>query len=120
MILQLHKTQTSADLCRIEMTGKLMMGNDSRQVEWNLGELMEAGVKRVVFDLSKLDGIDSTGVGIIVVCHAKLQKVGGSLRIAGPTGIVLDTLQMTHVDRLVPFYATAAEAEQNFVAASSA
>jgi anti-sigma B factor antagonist len=120
MILQLHTNQPSGDLCRIEMTGKLMMGNDSRQVEWNLAQLIEAGVKRVVFDLSKLDGIDSTGVGILVVCHAKLQKVGGSLRIAGPTGIVMDTLLMTHVDRLVPFYATAEGAEQNFVAAESA
>jgi anti-anti-sigma factor len=120
MILELHKSQLSPELCRIEMAGKLMMGNESRQVEWNIGKLIEAGVKRVVFDLGKLDGIDSTGVGIIVVCHAKLQKVGGSLRIAGPTGIVLDTLQMTHVDRLVPFYTTVEEAQQNFAAAESA
>jgi len=120
MILQLHKTQLSPGLCRIEMTGKLMMGNDSRQVEWSLAELLEAGVRRVVFDLSKLDGIDSTGVGIIVVCHAKLQEAGGSLRIAGPTGIVLDTLRMTHVDRIVPMFASAVEAEQNFARAESA
>jgi anti-sigma B factor antagonist len=120
MILQLHKTQPSPELCRIEMTGKLMMGNDSRQVEWSVAELVEAGVKRVVFDLSKLDGIDSTGVGIIVVCHAKLHKVGSSLRIAGPSGIVLETLLMTHVDRIVPIFATVEEAEQKSAAAESA
>ncbi|HYA63367.1 MAG TPA: hypothetical protein VED66_09185, partial [Candidatus Sulfotelmatobacter sp.] len=61
MILQLHKTQPSPDLCRIEFVGKLMMGNDSRQVEWSLAELLVAGVKKVVFDLSKLETIDSTG-----------------------------------------------------------
>jgi anti-anti-sigma factor len=71
----------------------------------------------VIFDLSKLDAIDSTGVGIIVVCHAKLQKAGGSLRIAGAQGIVLETLQMTHVDRLVPLFPSADAAEQNFAAA---
>lgn len=121
MILQLQKHQPSPDLCRIELAGKLLMGNDSRQVEWSIAELLVAGVKKVVFDLSKLDGIDSTGVGIIVVCHAKLQKAGGSLRIAGPQGIVLDTLKMTHVDRLVPFFPSADDAEQNFfVAAESA
>jgi anti-anti-sigma factor len=112
MILHLQKSQPSPDLCRIEMAGKLMMGNDSRQVEWSLAQLLEAGVRRVVFDLSKLDGIDSTGVGILVVCHAKLQKVGGSLRLAGPTGIVLETLQMTHVDKLVPVFPSAEEAER--------
>jgi anti-sigma B factor antagonist len=118
MILQLRKSQPSPGLCRIEMEGKLIMGNDSRQVEWTVAELMVAGVKKVVFDLSKLDGIDSTGVGIIVVCHAKLQRMGGSLRIAGPQGIVLDTLKMTHVDRLVPLYANKEEAEHNFFAAA--
>lgn len=120
MILQLHKTQLAPDLSRIELVGRLMMGNDSRQVEWNIAELLVAGVKRVVFDLSKLEGIDSTGVGIIVVCHAKLQRAGGSLRIAGARGIVLETLQMTHVDKIVPFFPSAEEAEQNFVAAQSA
>jgi anti-sigma B factor antagonist len=120
MILQLHKSRPSPELCRIELVGKLMMGNESRQVEWTIAELLLAGVKKVVFDLSKLDGIDSTGVGILVVCHAKLQKVGGSVRIAAPQGIVSDALKMTHVDKLVPFYASVEEAEQNFVAAGSA
>jgi anti-sigma B factor antagonist len=117
MILQLHTSQPSPDLCRLDFSGKLMMGNDSRQVEWKITDLMAAGVKRVIFDLSGLDSIDSTGVGIIVMCHAKLQKAGGNLRIAGPQGIVLDTLLMTHVDRLVQFFPTAEEAAQNFVAA---
>ena len=120
MILQLHKTQTSPDLCRIEFVGKLMMGNDSRQVEWSLAELLGAGVKKVVFDLSKLEAFDSTGVGIIVLCHDRLQKAGGSLRIAGAQGIVLETLHMTHVDRLVQLFPSADAAEQNFAAAGSA
>jgi anti-sigma B factor antagonist len=112
MPLHLHKTQPSPDLSRIEISGKLIMAKESRQVETTVADLLESGVKKVVFDLSKVDGIDSTGVGIIVVCHAKLQKAGGTLRIAGPTGIVLETLQMTHLDRLVPIFATANEAEQ--------
>lgn len=117
MILQLHKNQLSAELCQIEFVGKLLMGNDARQVEWSLSELMVAGVKKIIFDLAPLDAIDSTGVGIIVMCHAKLQKAGGNLRIGGAHGIVLETLQMTHVDRLVPLFASAKEAAQDFVAA---
>jgi len=94
-----------------------MMGNDSRQVEWGVSEMLGTGVKKVIFDLSKLDGIDSTGVGILVMCHAKLRNAGGSLRIAGAQGIVLETLQMTHVDKLVQLFATADAAAQNFIVA---
>jgi anti-sigma B factor antagonist len=109
MILELQKSQPAPDICLMEFTGKLMMGNDSRQVEWGISELLGAGVKKIIFDLSKLESIDSTGVGILVMCEAKLRKAGGALRIAGPAGIVNETLVMTHVDRLVPIFPTARE-----------
>jgi anti-sigma B factor antagonist len=114
MILQLHNTQVTPEICLMEFFGKLMMGNDSRQVEWSVKELLEAGIKKIIFDLSRVDSIDSTGVGIIVVCEAKVRKAGGALRIAGAEGIVHDTLMMTHVDRIVPFFSTATEAAQEF------
>jgi anti-anti-sigma factor len=117
MILQVQKSQPDPDRCRIELIGKLMMGNDSRQVEWAITELLNAGVKNVIFDLHKLDGIDSTGVGIIVVCHGKLQKAGGHSCISGAQGIVLETLHMTHVDKLLQFFPDAQAAEKNFVPA---
>jgi anti-sigma B factor antagonist len=117
MILQLQRTQPTPGLCRIDFTGKLLMGNDSRQVEWAISELLEAGVKKIIFNLDKLDAIDSTGVGIIVVCHGKLQKAGGDLCVAGPQGIVLDALHMTHVDRLMKIFPDAEAAERNFVPA---
>ena len=117
MILQLHKHPLSPELCQLEFVGKLLMGNEAKQVEWNVSELLVAGVKKVIFDLSMVDGIDSTGVGIIVMCQAKLQKAGGSLRLAGAQGIVLETLQMTHVDRLVPMFGSAKEAAQDFAVA---
>ena len=114
MILQLHKSQPAPDICLVELSGKLMMGNDSRQVEWGVAELLGAGIKKIIFDLSKIDSIDSTGVGIIVMCEAKVRKAGGALRIAGPAGIVHETLVMTHVDRLVQFFPTANAAAQDF------
>jgi anti-sigma B factor antagonist len=114
MILQLQKSQPEPDICQIEFSGKLMMGNDSRQVEWTVAELLGTGTRKIIFDLSKLDSIDSTGVGIIVMCEGKVRKAGGEVRIAGPVGLVKDTLLMTHVDRLVRMYPTAKEAAQTF------
>ena len=114
MILQLHKSQPAPDICLIAFSGKLMMGHDSRQVEWSISELLIAGIKKIIFDLSELDGIDSTGVGVLVVCQAKMQKAGGMLRIAGPQGIVQETLMLTHVDKLVPLFPSVDLAAQNF------
>jgi anti-anti-sigma factor len=114
MNLKLQKSQPAPDVCMIEFFGKLIMGNESRQVEWVVAEQLLAGVKRLIFDLSKLDGIDSTGVGIIVMCEGKVRKKGGELRVAGPVGIVNDTLTLTRVDRLVRFFPSASEAMRDF------
>jgi anti-sigma B factor antagonist len=114
MILAVQKKSPSASVGVLELHGRLLMGNDSRQVEWSVDEWIKAGVKSIVLDLRGLDMMDSTGVGIIVMCHAKLEKAGGSMRIAGARGIVQEILHMTHVDRIVKFFATAEEASQNF------
>lgn len=116
MILAVQKKSPSASVGILELRGRLIMGNDSRQVEWSVDEWLKAGVKSIILDLSALDMMDSTGVGIIVMCHAKLEKAGGSLRVAGAQGIVQEILHMTHVDRLVRFFATAEEASENFAA----
>jgi anti-sigma B factor antagonist len=117
MILQLEKSQPAVDVCLIEFSGKLMMGNDSRQVEWSVADLLKQGVKKIIFDLSRLDSIDSTGVGIIVTCEGRVRKAGGEVRIVGPVGIVHDTLVMTRVDRLMRFFPTVNEATRDFHAA---
>ena len=115
MILQVQKNQLSPNTAVLALSGRLMMGNDSRQVEWSIADLIQSGVNKVIFDLTGLDGIDSTGVGILVTSQAKLQRAAGNLRIAGvQPGIVHETLTMTHVDRLVPFFPTAQEASENF------
>jgi anti-sigma B factor antagonist len=116
MSLHVEKNQPSSEMAVLTLSGRLMMGNECRQLDHSINELMEGGVKHVVVDLTHLDGIDSTGAGILVVCHSRLQKAHGSLRIAGAQGIVNETLLMIHVDRLVPFFPTAQEASQSLAA----
>ena len=114
MTLQLLKRKPEADICVIDFSGKLVMGKESRKVEQTVEELLGTGTKKIIFDLSRLDGIDSTGVGILVMCGGKVRKAGGEVKIAGPVGLVNDTLMLTHVDRLVKFYPNSKEATQNF------
>lgn len=114
MILEIEKKQTPPDISVLELRGRLLMGNDSRQVEWAVAEMLKDGVKKVVVDLRQLDAIDSTGVGILVMCNAKLQKSGGMMRIVSVDGIVESTLQMTHVDRIVKFFPTVEAASEKF------
>jgi anti-sigma B factor antagonist len=114
MILTVNKKHVTPEIGLAELRGRLLMGNDSRQVEWAIAEFLKEGVRKVVLDLSEVDTMDSTGVGILVMCHAKLQKEKGDLRIVSKQGIVHDTLLMTHVDRIVQFFPTLEDATKGF------
>jgi anti-sigma B factor antagonist len=119
MMLQLLKSNPAPDICLLGFSGKLLMGKESREVEEKVSELLGGGMKKIIFDLSKLDNIDSTGVGIVVMCGGKAKKAGGEVRIAVLDGLVKDTLTMTHVDRLVRIFPTVEEATQDFNVAST-
>ncbi len=116
MILTITRKQIEPDISVLEMQGKICMGSASQEVEWALADLLKQNRKKIIFDLSGITMLDSTGVGIVVMCHAKVKKAGGSLRIAGPNGMVEETLKMTSVDKIMPFFPTVMGASENFQA----
>jgi len=114
VILTIEKKQIPPDITVLEMTGRIIMGNNSRDVEVQLGEILHDHAKKIIFDLTGVTIIDSTGIGIIVLCQGKIVKEGGALHIAGVTDFVRDVFKMTSVDKLVQIYPTVAEAAAAF------
>lgn len=114
MILNIQRKTADPDVTVLEMAGRITLGNDSQKIEWELSELLKENQKKIVFDLAQITFLDSSGIGILVMCHAKLQKAGGALRIAGARGMTEETLRMTSVNKIIPFYATVPEAARSF------
>jgi len=115
MILSIERRQIPPDIVVLEMTGKIVLGNNSRDVELKLAEILaDPAKKKIIFDLSGITVLDSTGIGILVVSQGKINKAGARLRIAGATGFVEDTLKITSVDKLIQLYPTALEAAASF------
>ena len=114
MILSIERNQIPPDITVLEMTGRIVLGNNSRDVELKLGEILREKTKKIIFDLQGVTMIDSTGVGILVVCQGKVTQEGGELRIAGATGIVDEVLKMTSVNKLVRLFPTVSEAAAGF------
>jgi anti-sigma B factor antagonist len=114
MILNIQRKQLSQDIAVFEMTGRIILGNNSRDVELNLTRALNENLRKIIFDLAGVTLLDSTGVGIVVLCHAKLKKAGGELRVAGATGVVEEILRMTSIDKIVRFFPTVSDAAANF------
>jgi anti-sigma B factor antagonist len=114
MILTIERKQIAPDITVLEMAGRIIMGNNSRDVELKLAQVLNEHVKKIIVDLHGITMLDSTGVGILVLSQAKIKKEGGEMRIAGPKGIVEEILKMTSVDKLVHVFPTVEEAAANF------
>ena len=110
MILTVERKQIPPDISVLEMNGRIILGNSSREVELKLAQLLSDQAQKIIFDLGGVTILDSTGIGILVVCQGKVTKAGGRLRIAGASGFVEETLKITGVDKLLQLFPTVAAA----------
>ena len=74
-----------------------------------MAERIDRGHIRLVLDLSKVDFVDSSGLGAIVSC---LKRIGprGNLAVAGAKGAVAKLFALTRMDRVFPLHASVDDA----------
>jgi anti-sigma B factor antagonist len=114
MILEIEHKRIEPDIDVMEMNGRITMGSESQKIEWTLGQLLKENHRKVIFDLTNVCYLDSSGVGILMMCHARLQKAGGALHIVGAQGMVEEALAMTSVNKIVPLYSSTGQAADGF------
>lgn len=90
----------------IALSGKLVLGEESAQLEKLVPELLQNGRRNLIFDLSGVTHIDSTGMGRFIDAYSRLVKAGGQMRLAGATGAVRDSFRVTRLDTVFLFYPT--------------
>lgn len=93
----------------VELTGEAdVTGSET------LRGLLEAQTRSrpalLVIEMSALRFMDSAALLAILRAHMALDKEGGRLVLVSPHDTVARVLEMTEVDRIVPIYASLAEA----------
>src|SRR5580658_8847767 len=110
MPLGVHREDVEGTTSVITLRGKLMLGEDAAQLETLVPQLLNSGRKHVVFDLSGVTHIDSTGIGRFIDTYGRLMQAGGEMRMAGAAGTVRDSFRVTRLDTVFKFYPTVADA----------
>jgi anti-sigma B factor antagonist len=103
---------TEQGIAVVSVSGRLVLGKDVERLETVVDEMVKAGQKTVVMDVSTLDYADSAGIGTIVACITQIKKAGGDMRMAGANARVMRLLQMTGVDQLLKMFPDVAAASQ--------
>ena len=87
----------------IGCAGRIVSGDESAVLEAALQRGMRE-FTRVVLDVSRIDRIDSAGMGLLVrfLWHARNRK--GDVRLAAPTEFITHLLKMTTLDSVFRIY----------------
>ena len=113
-MLEIQTKPLQPDIVVLELIGRITIGRDCKQLEWSVENLVKEGRKKVIFDLTGVTHLDSTGIGIVVMSAGQLKKAGGELRVAGASAHVEEVLKMTNIDQIVVLPPTTAAAAANF------
>jgi anti-sigma B factor antagonist len=100
MTTESRTREVAPDITVVELAGRLHTGASLRSIEFAIQKLLEAGRRKVVLDLSKVDFLDSSAVGMLIVSSAHMKKLGGRMRIAGARSRVADLFAIVHLDQV--------------------
>lgn len=67
-------------------------------------EIVSAGTKNMIFDLSKVRFMDSAGIGVIVGRHKNIARLGGRTAVACMNPQTRKILELTGFSNIIPFF----------------
>ena len=89
-------------------------GGDDADLKKLFVRLRQDGKTNVVADMTKVEFMDSTVIGLLVWGMKNLREVGGDWRMFGIRGAVLKIFQVTHLDRAFQIFHSEEEALASF------
>lgn len=98
----------------LEPKGKIMGGPDASLLHDRLYEYIEQHKNKVVIDLSRVDWMNSTGLGILISGYTTLRNSDGELKLANVTEKIQSLLTITKLVTVFEAYDSIDEAIESF------
>ena len=119
MLLEVNTRRVEPGIIGIELNGRMTLGYRHAELEYSIKDMIQQGCRKLVIDLTKLDSMDSSGVGLLAMCAAAIKKAGGEMRVAGANARVSRVFEITRLDDAVAILADAGSACRSFGATGS-
>jgi anti-sigma B factor antagonist len=97
----------------VKMKGRLTVGEASAPRE-KVNELVAAGKVNIIFDLSGVDYIDSTGLGGLVICFTSIKKAGGALKLLNLNKRNIELLVLTKLHTIFEVFSDEQDAVNSY------
>jgi len=98
----------------VDLSGLLRMGSESTELHKLVRQCLDDGKKKIVFNCSQLEYIDSFGVGEIVAAFSSVKKGEGALKLACLSQFLNDVLRATRLLTILEVHDTEEAAVASF------
>lgn len=85
------------DVAIVDFSGKITLGEGSAVLRKTIRDLIAQGHRKILFDLSDVDYIDSSGIGEMVAAYTAVRSAEGELKLVHLTRRVHDIMQITRL-----------------------
>lgn len=99
-----------------KMFGKIITDNEVQQLEEELFPLLSQNLKRILFNLSGLTHINSTGISFFMKTLTKARILGGELILVGLSGNVEKVFEIAKLNEVFTIYVNSEEGLAHFKA----
>jgi anti-sigma B factor antagonist len=107
MALRIQTRKIEPDIVVVEFAGRFTLASEeSQHIESRLNKLLSEYKEKLIFDLTGVERIDSTGVGILIYCFPTVKRAGGRLRLVDARGAVNKQFEATRLNKIFRVYPT--------------
>jgi anti-sigma B factor antagonist len=107
--------KSMGDVTVVEVPMEELDAGNSAEFKREVTPLLDA-TTRIVFDLSRLRFVDSSGLGAFISCLRRLNAKGGDVKLCGMSKQVRGVFELVRMHRIFDIYATKEDAVQAFAA----
>ncbi len=104
------KKEVKDGVAVIYLSGNLLGENANGPVLEYVKEQLEGGVKKVLFNLTDLKYINSTGLGMLMTALAKVKNAGGDMYLCNVPELMTKILKMMKLESAFSISASEEEA----------
>lgn len=98
----------------LDMRGRIVMGQEAGQFRAAMEPLLLGNPPRIVIGMERVDYVDSTGLGALVVCSSAARKAEGAVKLLKTNFRNLELLVTTKLETIFENYLDEQDAVNSF------
>ena len=113
MALHIHEREREGVVI-LDLEGRITAGEEASLLRDTLRRLAEGGHNRIILNLGKVDYIDSTGLGALVMGYTTLRKAGGTLKLLNLSRRNIELIVFTKLETVFEIFDDELDAVNSF------